>query len=95
MRGSVKKNKNFKNIKREDIVTYTRLRTGHTRLTHGHFNEEKPKCDCGKIQTTEHIFNCKNGEEKRRELEIFIGDQRENVKKVNEYIEHRGLKHEI
>ena len=76
------------------------MRTGHTRMTHGHWNHEKPICDCGENQSVDHVLTCKNGEKIRKKLkidknDIFIGDNKENVIKMYKYLKIRNIVHEI
>lgn len=99
-RGSAKKNKSFKNIPRHEVITYTRLRTGHTRITNRHFGEGPKTCECGKVIDVDHIFTCAEGEAERKNLQldyntIFVGDLRENVRKVHKYVKFRGLEFDI
>ncbi|KAI5753366.1 hypothetical protein M8J77_026236 [Diaphorina citri] len=48
-----------RNSRYEEIVI-TRLRIGHTRLTHDHLfkRDPRPTCGCGDTLTVDHIFNC-------------------------------------
>ena len=72
------------------------MRTGHTRMTHGHWNDEKPICDCGE----NHVLTCKNGEKIRKKPkidknDIFIGDNKENVIKMYKNLKIRNIAHKI
>ena len=55
-----------------NIIIFTRLRIGHTRLTHGYLMTKgrPPEC-CGTELTVEHILTkCKKYEELRRKYEL-------------------------
>lgn len=47
-------------LSRKEAVVITRLRIGHTRLTHGHLIEKTdPKiCECGEEMTFNHLYGC-------------------------------------
>jgi ribonuclease HI len=63
--GNVKKTvdrwKTIDFLSRKDQTVLTRLRIGHTRLTHGHLIERTiaPTCTCTEPITVVHIFNCR------------------------------------
>ena len=57
-----KKWTNFDTYKRKDQTVLTRLRIGHTNLTHIHLIEKTspPICTCTIPLTVRHIFECTN-----------------------------------
>ena len=52
--------KSMEFLKRRDSVVLSRLRVGHTRLTHGHLMERCATriCECGRDLTVKHLFEC-------------------------------------
>ena len=62
IRDSTEKYETIDLLKRQDQVTITRLRLGHTRLTHSYLIEKtsSPQCDCSLPLTVKHIFECRN-----------------------------------
>jgi len=59
---TVEKWENLNSYDRKDQTVITRLRIGHTRLTHIHLIEKKdpPQCTCNENLTVKHIFECTN-----------------------------------
>ena len=51
--------KNMLTSNKKDNAIVTRLRIGHTNLTHSHLikNENPPVCNCNTILTVNHIFD--------------------------------------
>lgn len=81
LRVSLGRIEGLKQLRRRDAVKITRLRLGHTRLTHGHImtKEDPSICNCGEVITVEHIFNsCKLTRKARKEYKI------ENIFVLNE-----------
>lgn len=63
------------NLNRQDRQIITRLRIGHTNLTHKHYmeNTDPPKCECGtdNLLTVKHIFNnCTRFSKYKRQYKI-------------------------
>jgi ribonuclease HI len=64
--GNIKKTinkwQNINNYNRKDQIVITRLRLGHSRLTHLHLinKSNPPKCTCDLHITIKHIFECTN-----------------------------------
>jgi hypothetical protein len=59
-------------LSRKDSIVLTRLRIGHTWLTHSHLfnNSNPPTCNCGEIISVFHFFTCKRYEQKRKLFNI-------------------------
>lgn len=59
---------------RRDQIIYTRLRTGHSRLTHEHLISKNTPTTCNYCQTTmniKHIWECKHTENLRKRFGIL------------------------
>lgn len=95
--------KNMNLLKRKDSVVITRLRLGHTRLTHGHLmtREEERVCTCGDILTVEHIFeSCPRLRKARSKFKIrsiytLSIDSKENYKNIIEFLRKTKIYYEI
>lgn len=93
--------KSLKQLKRIDAVKITRLRFGHTRLTHGHImtREYSPTCKCGEIITVEHLFNsCPIIKKARRKYKIknlSVLNEEKNYKNIMKFTKKIGIYHEI
>ena len=90
---------------RSHEVKITRLRIGHTRLTHGHYMERRAAPTCSycphKILTIKHfLIDCQKYDQERykynldRELKDLLGENCE-VEKVVAYLRDTGLYNEI
>ena len=102
LRGNCKRNKALINLQRHEAIVFTRLRIGHTRLTHGHLFDKtnQPRCNCGEKLNTDHILNCQNGDRLRKKLNLnkhdaLIGDSIKEARKVINYLKCQNLFHEI
>lgn len=94
--------KEIDELTRKEAQIITRLRIGHTRLTHGHLmKKEDPRvCECGETMIYEHIFQCKEMENYREYLGI---DDRRCLKEEDpiflrtliEYLRIMNLSNEI
>lgn len=90
-------------MKRADSVRISRLRLGHTRLTHGHLmTRENPKlCTCGDLLTVEHIFNdCPRVRKARKKFKIksihkLSIDTSENYENIIKFLKLTKLYYEI
>ena len=94
-------------VTRKHEVTLTRLRIGHTRLTHGHLmntNDLPPKCDqCNVNLSIKHIFtNCTKFTNKRRMLfgnknfkEILDDDTNFSITNILRYLQECNILNEI
>lgn len=64
IKDTIDKFKMHSELTKKESSILTRLRIGHTRLTHSYLFEtpqERPMCECGEILTVKHIFeNCNN-----------------------------------
>jgi hypothetical protein len=100
-----KKSEDWKELKlmnRKDATIITRLRIGHTKLTHKHIFEktEKPKCSCNEIVTVDHLFECKKNVKLREKLGIkgkedLAKDDYTHMTRVIKYVKELGLYFEI
>lgn len=103
IKSSVGPVKNLKMLKRSEAMKITRLRLGHTRLTHGHFmaKEDPRKCKCDETLTVEHIFNdCPMMRTARKKFKIesihSLGiDKEENYRNIVRFLKKTKLYHEI
>lgn len=89
--------------RREEVIT-TRLRIGHTRLTHGHLMEKKePKvCLCGSVVTIKHVLteclNYKNMRDKnglKSDIKIDLSNDLKILQNVFEFLKEAELYDEI
>lgn len=92
--------------KPEDQRTLTRLRIGHTRLTHTHLLKREPPvvCECcGVSLTVKHIIlECRKHEEARQKyninttsLRMTLINDTEVEQKLLDYLRESGLYHKI
>ena len=94
--------------RRQDEVILTRLRIGHTRLTHGYLmstpHESKPRCNtCNTEITIAHLFNeCKNYEQERiqhfgmKRMNDILGDRNDfSMIKIIQFLKKTNLYEEI
>lgn len=97
--------KTSRSLQRRDSRVLTRLRIGHTALTHGHLmaNVEPEQCDnCGVPVTIEHIIvDCRKYVQARRDsgiaesLYIALGDNVDEVKKCIEFFKNINMYYQI
>jgi ribonuclease HI len=84
-------------LNRKDQTVITRLRIGHTRLTHGHLLEKtnNPSCNCSEPLTVQHILSCdlnKQIQDKHKiNFETLKEDNKEKLLKVIEYLKELNL----
>lgn len=93
LRGNIKKNKILFKMRRKTSIIFSRMRCGHTRLTHKHKIEKEPQpiCECGEILTVDHILRWQRGSKAREMLKIdphtiLMGDNQEHPKKLEKYL---------
>ena len=99
--GSIKKNvekwKSIDTLDRKDQTVITRLRIGHTRLTHGHLIERtnEPTCSCAELLTVKHVLSCsrnKNLQDKHKiNFDSLAKDSKNEMLKVVEYLKELDL----
>lgn len=95
--------KNLSKLKRKDSVKITRLRLGHTRLTHGHLmtSESVKTCICAEPLTVEHIFNnCpiyRKAREKYKIRSVYTLsiDKEKNYENIIKFLKKTKLYYEI
>lgn len=90
---------------RKESKAITRLRIGHTRLTHGHFARREPASNCptcGTSLTVKHIIaDCLKYDNLRKELNIAhslflaLGDDTNELKKTVKFLTKTNLLNEI
>lgn len=93
----------LKFLKRVEAVKITRLRLGHTRLTHDYLmnKEDKTICECGDELTVKHIFHsCPRFRKTRKKFKIHSinvlqVDSVENYKNIIRFIKKIKIYHEI
>lgn len=89
----------LKLLKRVEATKITRLRLGHSRLTHGHFMaiKDSRKCKCEEIITVEHIYNsCPMMRKARNKFKIknihaLNNDNIENYKNIIGFLKKTNL----
>lgn len=99
IRSSTKRWSCINMLKRRDSVVLTRLRMGHTNLTHSFLmsHENAPICDhCKEILSVQHIFNtCMKYETLRREIKIpsiaALNDDLSNVNRVIKFMKQSNI----
>ena len=100
----IQRNPDF-NLSRMDQIKITRLRIGHTRVTHSHFytGEQPPVCGpCGVPITAKHLLlECRNYDEVREKyfddntsMNVIFNNS-ENVLKLLEFIKELNIYKEI
>jgi ribonuclease HI len=89
-------------LTRREATIITRLRLGHTLLTHSHLFSKEPvtKCICDAELSVSHIFTCQARAHLRRACEIenetiLQLDTHESYKKTIKYITLIGYAHKI
>lgn len=92
-------------LKRKESIILTRLRIGHSRITHGHFarKESESTCTtCGIKTSVKHIIiDCPKYDEARIEskiansLFVALGDDQTEIKKTISFINKAQLTNEI
>lgn len=102
IKDNTRKHKEINNIKRKDAIKITRMRIGHTRLTHSYLIEKKtpPVCDCGEIITIKHIFDkCPKHQRTRLKMNInmqsLASDNKDNYKNILNFIKKIKIYNEI
>jgi hypothetical protein len=85
-------------LNRKDATTITRLRIGHTRMTHDYkFDNinEAPKCICKETVTVEHLFNCTHNRKLKFKLKVDYKDlakeKFEDMMRIIKFIKELGL----
>lgn len=93
VKDSVKPWKTSHLLVKKDEVVITRLRLGHTRLTHEHIFDRgvRERCVCGVELSVEHIFSCRNYADVRykfsiRGIDTLKCDDVESQQNVIKYI---------
>lgn len=76
---------------RRESIVLTRLRIGHSHLTHSHyFNNQIQLCQCGTQFTIKHIFECANFLAARVKHNVSFGtvfeDSLESHKKLIKFL---------
>jgi hypothetical protein len=101
LRGTVRR-EDRSNLSRRDARIISRLRIGHTRVTHAHLmtRDPPPICVCGEDFTVDHILNCPNANNIRNDMnvtgaELLRGLDDTNARKTIDYIKAIGLYYEI
>lgn len=97
-------NSSFRNSRREEVVL-TRLRIGHTRLTHGHLMAREPPPVCAECEaqlTVEHILTeCRRYRQARARhninaaLPTILGNESALLENLFAYLRDIGVYHEI
>jgi hypothetical protein len=98
-----KKSLELSSLKRKDAIIITRLRIGHTRLTHKYLftrMKQKEKCHCNEDLTVKHILaDCKYFENIRNKHNVNITDlkskNKKNLMKIINYLKEIQLYEEI
>jgi ribonuclease HI/uncharacterized protein YjgD (DUF1641 family) len=99
--GQVKKTvdkwKEINSYDRKEQTVITRLRLGHTKLTHLHLIEKRnpPKCSCSNDLTVKHLFECTNYIDSRQKYNINYEtlkyDKTDETDKILEYLKEIDL----
>jgi hypothetical protein len=89
-------------LHKKDATIITRLRIGHTNITHSHLMDQTgaPECNCGHEGTVKHIFECHLLRENRENCQIsnFMDlsvDNYDVMKNILKYIRQIGIYYEI
>lgn len=101
LRGKVRREERTQ-LSRRDAMIVSRLRIGHTRITHGYLmnNGEAPVCNCGENFTVDHIMDCQYADLLRNMMGLSGSEELKNldesrIKVVIEYLKLIGLYYEI
>ena len=94
---------NMTKLPKKDIIVLTRLRLGHTNLTHSHLMDRSPPplCNCGSLLTVKHIFqDCTIHNNLKKEYEIdgllsLSNCKTENQKNIIKFINELNFYHLI
>lgn len=95
VKGSVEPWEELNMLNRRESTIITRLRFGHTALTHAYLitKENRPLCSCNELLTVEHIFKCLNDNAVKTRKELSIKwpqclelDELQNYKNVLKYL---------
>lgn len=99
--GNIKKTidkwKTINTMNRKDQTVITRLRLGHTRLTHRQLIEQTntPTCSCAELLTVKHIFNCSLNKQSLDKYKIdtntLKSDNKQDLLKVIDYIKELDI----
>ena len=100
--GGTGNNRHLRELTRRESIVLTRLRIGHTRLTHKHVLEKAPQplCTCQNLLTVDHLFTCDKYSRKRlrhniTDHSILNSKDPTDHRKVMEYIKAIKLFWEI
>lgn len=94
-----KRSSSYRDNRREEVVL-TRLRIGHSLLTHGHLitKQQQAICTCGEILTVKHILcECNSTADLRDEVGLFssllgdLNDEKRNNDSVFEFLKKIDL----
>jgi hypothetical protein len=92
VKNTISKWENINDYDRKEQTILTRLRIGHTRLTHIHLIEKNdpPKCSCNENLTVRHIFECTNYKNAIDKFSISYNllkkDQKTETDKILKYL---------
>ena len=99
--GTIKKTtdkwKNINNLNRRDQTVITRLRLGHTKLTHGYLIEKTniPTCSCVEPLTVKHIFECSLNKQfldkHKINTNILKSDNKQDLLNTIEYLKELNI----
>jgi hypothetical protein len=103
--GNIKKTvdkwKTIDYLTRKEQTVLTRLRIGHTRLTHGHLIEQtnSPTCTCTEPVTVTHIFNCRLNrqltDKHKINYDTLKTDNKDALMKVFEFLKELNIYDQI
>ena len=88
-------------LNRKDQTVITRLRIGHTRLTHGHLIERTstPTCRCAEPLTVKHILSCSLDKQQQDKYKIDFdslkNDNKEKLISVVNYLKELDVYEKI
>lgn len=84
LRGKVRREEKNQ-LSRRDAMIISRLRIGHTRVTHRHLmtNEQPPVCVCGENFTVDHILGCTNADMLRNAMGLVGNEMLTNLDSTN------------
>ncbi|KAI5754616.1 hypothetical protein M8J77_010061 [Diaphorina citri] len=99
IRPSIKAWKTSDQDKRYQEVILSRMRIGHTRLTHNHLftKTDPPLCQCGDLVTVRHLLSCRLHNQVRSSLHPppSLDDNPEGVNSLFIYLKRLNLYHMI
>ena len=96
--GKTNNTPNLKHLTRKESIVITRLRIGHTNVTHSHLLEKKPPpiCECKSHLTVKHMFECQKHRDLREKFKIkdhnvLDSENAEVTKRTIEYLKATNL----